>query len=96
MKPPCARTAAAKVSTTRATAAASDAHSACTGSSAASHWATSCVMKRSGHRVRLELAACDSPVIDLFGHFYGTRMGTDTNYTDVGHPKQLVLPVVKG
>jgi hypothetical protein len=53
-------------------------------------------MNRSGHRVRLELAACDSPVIDLFGHFYGTRMGTDTNYTDVGHPKQLVLPVVKG
>ncbi|HZU06908.1 MAG TPA: CocE/NonD family hydrolase [Chloroflexota bacterium] len=56
-------------------------------------WPTSWVFKR-GHRIRLEIAPGDSPVLDApFGHDYGVKMGTDTIYHDRARPSHLLLPI---
>ncbi len=56
-------------------------------------WPTSWTFKR-GHRIRLEVAPGDSPVLDApFGHDYGVKMGTDTVYHDRARPSHLLLPL---
>ncbi|MFI5266433.1 MAG: CocE/NonD family hydrolase [Chloroflexota bacterium] len=56
-------------------------------------WPASWVFKK-GHRIRLEIAAGDSPPIDG-GHDWGIKFGSDTVYHDRAHPSHLLLPVVK-
>jgi uncharacterized protein len=56
-------------------------------------WPTSWTFKQ-GHRIRLEIAAGDSPVLDApFGHDYGVKFGTDTVYHDAARPSRILLPV---
>jgi len=56
-------------------------------------WPTSWVF-RTGHRLRLEIAPCDSPFLDApFGHDWGVKMGTDTVYHNRAQPSHLLLPV---
>lgn len=58
-------------------------------------WPTSWRFKQ-GHRLRLEIAPGDSPVLDApFGHDYGVKMGTDTVYHDRLRPSHLLLPLVR-
>lgn len=57
-------------------------------------WSTSWRFE-AGHRIRVELAPGDSPVLDgSFNHEYGVKKGTDTVWHDREHPSYLVLPVL--
>ena len=57
-------------------------------------WPTSWTFKR-GHRIRLEVAPGDSPVLGApFGHDYGVKMGADTIYHDQLRPSHLLLPLL--
>jgi hypothetical protein len=49
---------------------------------------------KAGHRIRLELANGDSPIVEgPFTHFYGVKYGEDTVHHDASSPSQLVLPI---
>jgi len=57
-------------------------------------WPTSWVFK-SGHRIRVELANADSPMLDTpVNHHYGVKVGCDTIYHDADHPSRILLPVI--
>jgi hypothetical protein len=55
-------------------------------------WPTSWVFRR-GHRIRLQIAPGDSPLLDPFPHHYNMKQGTDTIFHDVERRSHLLLPV---
>jgi hypothetical protein len=49
-----------------------------------------------GHRIRLQIAPADSPLLDVpLNHHFGMRMGVDTIYHDALRPSHLLLPVIE-